>query len=132
MQPAGQDPEDALRARNAHSTALFAYECQSFLDNLIAGLGRSGAWNDPVSERARFKRCQDSVIFWRSIFVWIPRPLGSGSAFRERPVVKSRRPTHPGDPISPRFTKNGNYFRFSIRGFPAHANTGDPNGPFEA
>src|SRR5438046_10103655 len=34
-------------ARNRHTTALFAYECQSFLDNLIAGLGEIGAWNDP-------------------------------------------------------------------------------------
>jgi hypothetical protein len=29
-----------LGARNGHTTALFAGECQSFLDNLIAGLGR--------------------------------------------------------------------------------------------
>jgi hypothetical protein len=27
-------------ARNGHTTALFADECQSFLDNVIAGLGR--------------------------------------------------------------------------------------------
>jgi hypothetical protein len=47
MQPAGQDPGRAPRARNGHSTALFGYECQSFLDNLIAGLGEIGAWNDP-------------------------------------------------------------------------------------
>jgi hypothetical protein len=42
MQPAGQNPEDALRARNVDSTALFADECQSFLDNVIAGLGQAG------------------------------------------------------------------------------------------
>jgi hypothetical protein len=34
------------RARNGHSTALFTCECQSFLDNVIAGLGQIGAWND--------------------------------------------------------------------------------------
>jgi hypothetical protein len=49
MQPAGQDPEDASGARNGHSTALFAYECQSFLDNVIASLGRHGPWNDSRS-----------------------------------------------------------------------------------
>jgi hypothetical protein len=27
-------------ARNSHSSALFAEECQSFLDNVIAGLGQ--------------------------------------------------------------------------------------------
>ena len=36
MQPAGQDPEGASRARNGHSTALFADKCQSFLENVIA------------------------------------------------------------------------------------------------
>ena len=30
------------RARNGHTTALFADECQSFLDNVIAGLGHTG------------------------------------------------------------------------------------------
>jgi len=29
----------ARRARNGHSTALFAAECQFFLDNVIAGFG---------------------------------------------------------------------------------------------
>ena len=38
MQPAGQDPEGEWRARNSRTTALFAAECQSFLDNVIAGL----------------------------------------------------------------------------------------------
>jgi hypothetical protein len=32
----------ARRARNGHSTALFADECQSFLDNVIAGLEQTG------------------------------------------------------------------------------------------
>src|SRR5262249_13632393 len=36
----GRVPEDASRARNGHSTALFSNECQSFLDNVIASLGR--------------------------------------------------------------------------------------------
>jgi hypothetical protein len=37
MQPAGQDPEVLMAARNGHSTAPFAPECQSFLDNILAG-----------------------------------------------------------------------------------------------
>src|SRR5262245_45608888 len=37
----------ARRARNGHSTALFANECQSFLDNVIARLGQFGAWDNP-------------------------------------------------------------------------------------
>jgi hypothetical protein len=41
--PAGQDPKTRLGARNGVSTALFAREGQSFLDNLIAGLGQSRA-----------------------------------------------------------------------------------------
>jgi len=43
----GRIPRRACGARNAHSTALFAYECQSFLENVIAGLGLVGAWDDP-------------------------------------------------------------------------------------
>src|SRR5262249_12419344 len=35
----GRIPEGVSRAQNGHSTALFAYECQSFLDNVIAQLG---------------------------------------------------------------------------------------------
>jgi hypothetical protein len=46
MKPAGQDPEARPCARNGHSTALFAEECQSFLDNVMAGLGQIGAWDD--------------------------------------------------------------------------------------
>ena len=46
MKPAGQDPEARPCARNGHSTALFAEECQSFLDNVIAGLDQIGAWDD--------------------------------------------------------------------------------------
>jgi hypothetical protein len=43
------------RARNGRSTALFAYECQSFLNNLIAGLGEIGAWNDLPATSTSFK-----------------------------------------------------------------------------
>jgi hypothetical protein len=43
MQPAGQDPETRLNVRNGYSTALFTDECQSFLENVIAGLGSIGA-----------------------------------------------------------------------------------------
>jgi hypothetical protein len=46
MQPAGQGSRGARHARNGHTTALFAYECQSFLDNVIASLAQVGAWND--------------------------------------------------------------------------------------
>ena len=50
MQPAGQDPEAPPGARNGHTTALFADECQSFLDNVIAGFAPSGSCNDPAWE----------------------------------------------------------------------------------
>lgn len=46
MRPAGQDP-GAPGARNGHSTALFADECQSFLDTVMAGFGQIGARDDP-------------------------------------------------------------------------------------
>src|SRR5436190_20627102 len=36
----GRLPKRALRAWNAHTTALFAYGCQSFLDNFSAGWGQ--------------------------------------------------------------------------------------------
>ena len=47
--PAGQDPKTRLGARNGVSTALFARERQSFLDNLIAGLAQIRSWNDPMT-----------------------------------------------------------------------------------
>jgi hypothetical protein len=46
MKPAGQDPEARSCAQNGHSTAPFAEECQSFIDNVIAGLGQIRAWDD--------------------------------------------------------------------------------------
>jgi hypothetical protein len=33
----------------AGGAALFAEECQSFLDNVMAGLGQIGAWSDPAT-----------------------------------------------------------------------------------
>jgi DNA invertase Pin-like site-specific DNA recombinase len=42
--------------RYGHSTALFAAECQSFLDNVIAGLGQIGSWNNPHCLRGWFQR----------------------------------------------------------------------------
>src|SRR6516164_11249393 len=42
----GAGSRDAPRVRNGHSTALLADECQSFLDNVIAGLGQIEACND--------------------------------------------------------------------------------------
>jgi hypothetical protein len=35
-----------IAARNGHSTAPFAPECQSFLDNLPAGFGTKGSEKD--------------------------------------------------------------------------------------
>jgi hypothetical protein len=43
----GAGSRAADRARNGHSTAPFAPECQSFLNNLMAGFGLNGSWNDP-------------------------------------------------------------------------------------
>jgi hypothetical protein len=50
MEPAGQDSEVLIAARNGHSTAPFAPECQSFLDNLRAGFGAKGSANDPADK----------------------------------------------------------------------------------
>ena len=63
MQPAGQDPEAAPGARNGHSTAPFADECQSFLDNVMAGLGRIGAWNYPNLDPGEHARCHPNLRF---------------------------------------------------------------------
>jgi hypothetical protein len=41
MEPAGQDPRARLEPGTEQSTALFTGNCQSFLDNLIAGFGQS-------------------------------------------------------------------------------------------
>src|SRR5204863_9333228 len=43
----GAGSRGARGARNGHTTALFTDECQSFLDNVIAGLGQIGSWKDP-------------------------------------------------------------------------------------
>jgi hypothetical protein len=40
-------------AGNRHSTAPIAPECQSFLDNLVAGFGLNGSWNDPNQTAVR-------------------------------------------------------------------------------
>src|SRR5271165_6604361 len=52
----GAGSRSAPGARNGHSTAPFADECQSFLDNVMAGLGRIGAWNDPTADPAAAAR----------------------------------------------------------------------------
>jgi len=49
IQPAGQDPKARPGAGNGHSTAPFADKRQSFLDNVMAGLGQIGAWDDPAT-----------------------------------------------------------------------------------
>src|SRR5271165_2519865 len=62
----GAGSRSAPGARNGHSTALFADECQSFLDNVMAGLGQIGAWDDrrppsglPID---RFVPCRDGSL----------------------------------------------------------------------
>jgi hypothetical protein len=42
-----------IAARNGHSTAPFALECQSFLDNLRAGFGAKESANNPTGEPSR-------------------------------------------------------------------------------
>jgi hypothetical protein len=53
-------------ARNGHTTALFADECQSFLDNVIAGLGQIGSGKDPPNWLTRppgpIRNCEDLPI----------------------------------------------------------------------
>ena len=41
--------------RNGHTTALFADECQSFLDNVIAGLGQIGSSRLSRDKRASIR-----------------------------------------------------------------------------
>jgi hypothetical protein len=41
---------EACASRPERTTALFADECQSFLDNVIASFGRHGQWYDPHRE----------------------------------------------------------------------------------
>src|SRR5271157_1875573 len=48
----GAGSRSAPGARSGHSTARFADECQSFLDNVMAGLGRIGACNNPTADPA--------------------------------------------------------------------------------
>ena len=51
-------------ARNGHTTALFADECQSFLDNVIAGLGQIGSWKDPrIGSQGRPGRSATARIY---------------------------------------------------------------------
>jgi hypothetical protein len=43
-----------IAARNGHSTAPFAQQCQSFLDNFPAGFGAKGSTNDRTAcDRSR-------------------------------------------------------------------------------
>jgi hypothetical protein len=51
-------------ARNGHTTALFADECQSFLDNVIAGLAQIGSWKDPrIGSQGRPGRSATARIY---------------------------------------------------------------------
>jgi hypothetical protein len=43
------DPEAHLVPGTVTVPLRFADECQSFLDNVIAGLTQIGAWNDPAT-----------------------------------------------------------------------------------
>jgi len=56
----GAGSRGTLVARNGPTTAPFADECQSFLDNVIAGFGQNGAWNDPPRPLAGFHRGRHS------------------------------------------------------------------------
>jgi hypothetical protein len=54
VKPAGRDSETLIAARNGHSTAPFAPECQSFPDNLRAVFGAKGSANDhTVGDQSR-------------------------------------------------------------------------------
>jgi hypothetical protein len=60
LKPAGQDSEMPIAARNGHSTAPLAPECQSFLDNLLARFRAKGSANDPtVGDRYRRRELAD-------------------------------------------------------------------------
>ncbi len=47
MPPAGQDPETRLASGTVTLPLCSQTNARSFLDNVIAGLGQIGAWNDP-------------------------------------------------------------------------------------
>jgi hypothetical protein len=47
MQPAGQDPEALLAPGTVILPLCSRTNASPFWDNVVAGLGRSGAWNDP-------------------------------------------------------------------------------------
>jgi hypothetical protein len=61
----GAGSRGAPRSRNGLTTAPFACECQSFLDNVIAGLAQIGAWNDPRGVAPRCERTQNRVTIER-------------------------------------------------------------------
>jgi hypothetical protein len=57
--------------RNGHTTALFADECQSFLDNVIAGLGQIGSWKDPrIGSQGRPGRSATARIYEFAMDSW--------------------------------------------------------------
>jgi hypothetical protein len=68
MQPAGQGSRGTPRAWNGDSTAPFTDECQSFLDNVIAGCGQIGAWNDPRGARDETRCSAIKRSRWYGIF----------------------------------------------------------------
>src|SRR5262249_59617291 len=70
--PCGAGSRGASRARNSYTTALFAYECQSFLDNVIARLGQTGSWNNPhspagLTSTAKLNREYECLVRFDSI-----------------------------------------------------------------
>jgi len=63
--PAGQDPRKANglhRCRN--SDALFAPECQSFLDNVVAHLRAGRSWSDPCMRLTLLSARAPSGVCW--------------------------------------------------------------------
>jgi hypothetical protein len=89
LQAGGAESRGAPGARNGRSTALFTYECQSFLDNVIAGLGQIGAWNDP---RGVPRTCEGGWIVGHQIGAHLLRFI-AGCIVRCMPLSRTQQPT---------------------------------------
>src|SRR5260370_14239575 len=69
----GAGSRGAARARNGHTTALFATKCQSFLDNVIASLAQVGAWNDLPATPTPLTIPSPRMAEWRELATSTPR-----------------------------------------------------------
>src|SRR3954470_12074986 len=64
MQPAGQDPEACVVPGTVTLPLCVRTKCQSFLDNVIAGLGQIGSWKDPrIGSQGRPGRSATARIY---------------------------------------------------------------------